>query len=45
MKEKVFRLKKMADIPIGRYVKIRKEANLSDHQWFDCFEKKRRKAS
>ena len=44
-KEKVFRLKKLADIPIVRHVKIRKDANPFEAQWFDYFEKRSRKAS
>ena len=41
----VFTLKKLADIPIVRHVKIKKDANPFDAQWFDYFDKRRRKAS
>jgi RNA-directed DNA polymerase len=37
-KEKVFTLKRLADIPIIRHVKIKKDANPFDTQWFDYFE-------
>jgi RNA-directed DNA polymerase len=41
----VFTLKKLADIPIVRHVKIKKDANPFDAQWFDYFEQRSRKAS
>jgi RNA-directed DNA polymerase len=44
-KTKVFTLKKLADIPIVRHVKIKKDANPFDVQWFEYFEKRSRKAS
>jgi RNA-directed DNA polymerase len=43
--EKEFTLKKLADIPITRYVKIRKDANPFDPQWDAYFEKRGRKTS
>jgi RNA-directed DNA polymerase len=42
---KIFTLKKLADIPIVRHVKIRKDANPFDTQWEEYFEKRKRKAS
>jgi RNA-directed DNA polymerase len=44
-KTKVFTLKKLADIPIVRHVKIKKEANPFDYQWFDYFERRSCKVS
>jgi len=41
---KVFKLKKLADIPIVRHVKIRKDANPFDPKWDEYFEKRSRKA-
>jgi len=43
--EQVFTLKKLADIPIVRHVKIMKDANPFDPQWFDYFADRSRKAS
>ena len=43
--KKVFTLKKLSDIPIVRYVKIRKDANPFDPQWDAYFESRSRKAS
>jgi RNA-directed DNA polymerase len=43
--KKVFTLKKMADIPIVRYVKVKKDANPFDPQWFDYFAERSRKVS
>jgi RNA-directed DNA polymerase len=40
---KVFILKKLADIPIVRHVKIKKDANPFDPQWDEYFEDRRRK--
>jgi RNA-directed DNA polymerase len=44
-KNKVFTLKRMADIPIVRHRKIRKDANPFDQQWDAYFLDRRRKAS
>jgi RNA-directed DNA polymerase len=41
--KKTFILKKLADIPIARYVKIKKDANPFDSEWEDYFEKRRLK--
>ena len=41
----VFTLKKLADIPIVRHVKIMKDANPFDTQWFAYFEMRSRKVS
>jgi RNA-directed DNA polymerase len=43
--QKVVSLKKMADIPILRHVKIKKDANPFDPQWDAYFDKRSRKAS
>jgi len=43
--KQVFTLKKLADIPIIRHVKIRKEANPFDPEWDRYFERRRRKTS
>jgi len=42
--KKVFTLKKMADIPIVRHVKIKKDANPFDTEWYNYFENRSRKA-
>ena len=39
----IFVLRKLADIPIVRHVKIRKEANPFDSAWDDYFEDRRKK--
>jgi RNA-directed DNA polymerase len=43
--KKEFSLKRLADIPITRHVKIRKDANPFDPQWDAYFEKRCRKTS
>jgi RNA-directed DNA polymerase len=43
--KQVFTLKKLADIPIVRHIKIQKEANPFDPFWFDYFENRSRNAS
>ena len=43
--EKVVILKKLADIPITRHIKIKKEANPFDPQWDAYFENRSRKTS
>ena len=43
--KQVFTLKKPADIPIVRHVKVKKDANTFDPQWFDYFAERSRKAS
>jgi len=43
--KQVFTLKKLADIPIVRHVKIKKDANPFDPEWFDYFDARSRKAS
>ena len=43
--KKDFILKKMADIPIIRHVKIKKEANPFDPQWDAYFDRRNRKNS
>jgi RNA-directed DNA polymerase len=43
--EQVFTLKRLADIPIVRHVKVKKDANPFDPQWFAYFAKRSRKAS
>jgi RNA-directed DNA polymerase len=42
-KEKIFKLKNLADITITRHVKIKTEANPFDSQWDTYFEKRSRK--
>jgi RNA-directed DNA polymerase len=42
-KKHTFVLKKLADTPITRYVKIKKDANPFDAEWDDYFEKRRLK--
>ena len=43
--EQVFTLKRLADIPIVRHVKVKKDANPFDPQWFAYFAERSRKAS
>ena len=43
-KLQVFNLKKLADIPIIRHVKIKSDANPFDFQWNSYFEYRCRKA-
>ena len=42
--EQIFILKRMADIPIVRHVKIKKYANPFDPKWKEYFEKRSRKS-
>ena len=42
--KKILTLKKMADIPIVRHVKVKKEANPFDTEWYNYFENRSRKA-
>jgi len=43
-RKQTFTLKKLADIPIIRHVKIKKNANPFDSQWYAYFENRRRNA-
>jgi len=43
--KQIFVLKKMADIPIVRHIKIKSDANPFDPQWDTYFERRSRKAS
>ena len=43
--EQVFTLKRLADIPIVRHVKVKKDANPFDPQWFAYFANRSRKVS
>lgn len=42
-KKRTFVLKKMADIPIERYIKVKKDANPFDTDWDAYFEKRCKK--